>query len=104
MAITGTYIAFGNLTANGSNTPIVLGDQIVGTLKGDTESSVQVVGTVWGATRVDIEARLDSTLAWAVVEEDIAANKIVRIGVAQAVRLTVKSYGGSGTIGGGVLI
>ena len=101
---TGTFIPFANLSGNGSTAAISLESQVQGTFKGDTESTAQVVSTVWGTTRVDLEARLASTLAWAVVEADIAANKIVRIGVAQAVRLTVKTYDGTGTIGGGVLI
>jgi hypothetical protein len=103
MPMTGTYIPFANLTANGSTAAVVLSDQITGTQKGDTESSVQVTLTVTSGATVAIEARLDAGLAWAAVESGIIENKIVRIGVAQAIRLTVTGYS-SGTIGGGVLI
>jgi len=98
--MTNHYQAFNSVASVTPTNPIELGSQSA--LRGRDERSVQVtiVGT---SASVDIEARLDATQGWAKVETGITANKIVRIGSAQAVRLNVTAIN-SATVSGGVLV
>jgi hypothetical protein len=95
------YTSFDTLSGVGQTTAVELSGMAKAARLGRQEASVQVVLT--GAAIVDIEARVDASLAWAKVETGITENKIVRIGHVDAVRLNVTSRT-SGTIGGGVLI
>jgi len=102
MAFALEYQAFGNLSANGQTAEVLPG-LVNSNPQGPPETSLQVVFAAGASGSVDVQARLDSTLAWTVIESAVTANKIIRVGPVYGVRLSLSGYSGSGNIGGGVL-
>jgi hypothetical protein len=99
-----SYVAFGNVSSATSTAAIDISKHAGAAEHGRNETMVQVEKAAGATASIDVETRLDSSLSWVKVETAITANKIIRIGAAKEVRLTVTSYSGSGNIGGGVLV